>query len=206
MSQDHAAARPAQTHRLAAFSAVAGILLLLAGLFPPWIIRIDYFAHVGCPSSPQCPPPDTDASSFWRAVTGSGHSPFTLSWAILLLVGLVVGLGPLLALILAQAAIARGAWRGRPPRTLLKFGVLANLVAVVIFLLASFWSYCYFFCNPAQGFPIPGELYSPAGLLAHPGVRYVAPGFWLMLSGLLLALATDLTLLVGARRSPGRLN
>src|SRR6185312_4426267 len=113
MNLDQATATPAQTHRLAALSALLGILLLLAGLFAPWIIRIDYHAHVGCPSGPQCPPPDTDASSLWRAVTGVGYSPFTLAWATLLFVGLAVGLGPLLALILAQGAIARDAWRGR---------------------------------------------------------------------------------------------
>ena len=79
MRQDHATTTPARTRRLAALIALLGVLLLLAGLFAPWIIRIDYFAHVGCPSSPQCPPPATDASSLWRAVTGIGAPPFTLS-------------------------------------------------------------------------------------------------------------------------------
>jgi hypothetical protein len=204
MNLDQATATPARPRRLAALSALVGVPLLLSGLFAPWIIRIDYLAHVGCPSSSQCPPPDTDASSLWRAVTGSGNRPFTLAWATVLFVGLAVGLGQLLALILAQVAIARGAWRGRPSRTLLKEGVLAGLLAMVIFLLANFGSYCYFFCNPAQGFPIPGELYSPAGLYAHPGVRYLAPGFWLLLSGLLLTLITDLAVLIGARRTSGQ--
>jgi hypothetical protein len=202
MRQDQATAQVSQPHRLASLSALLGVLILLAGLFPPWIIRIDYLAHVGCPSSPRCPLPDTDASSLWRAVTGGGISSFTLAGASVLFVGLAVGLGPLFTLILAQVAIACGAWRGRSSPTLLKWGVAASLVAMVIFLLASFVSYCFFFCNFQQGFPLPGELYSPAGLYAHPGVRYLAPGFWLLLSGLLLALISDLVLLVGARRSP----
>jgi hypothetical protein len=194
MTQDQATATRARTHRLAALSALVGVPFLLAGLFPPWIIRIDYLAHAGCPSSPQCPPPFIDASSYWDKVNAY---PFTLTWPIMLL----LGLGPFLALILVQALIARGSWRGRPSRTLLRLGVLAGSLELLVFLFSSYFSYCFLFCNLEQGLPIPGELYSTTGLWGSLGVRYVALGFWLLLSGLLLTLATDLTLLVGARRS-----
>jgi len=192
MAQDQETATPAHTHRLAALGALVGLLLLVAGLFAPWIIRINYLAHADCPNSPQCPPPFIDASSYWDKVNAY---PFTLTWPI----SLLLGLGPFLALILVQALIARGSWRGRPSRTLLRLGVLASSLELLIFLFVSYFWYCILFCALSQGFPIPGELYSPTGLYANPGVRYLAPGFWLMLSGLLLVLATDLTLLVGAR-------
>ena len=194
MNQDQATATQAQTHHLAALSALLGVPFLLAGLFPPWIIRINYLAHAGCPNSPQCPPPFIDASSYWDKVNAY---PFTLTWPV----SLLVGLGPFLALILVQALIARGSWRGRSSRTLLRLGVLAGSLELFIFLFSSYFWYCFLFCNLEQGFPIPGQLYSTTGLWGSLGVRYAALGFWLLLSGLLLTLATDLTLLVGARRS-----
>ena len=39
MAQDQETATPAHTHRLAALGALVGLLLLVAGLFAPWIIR-----------------------------------------------------------------------------------------------------------------------------------------------------------------------
>lgn len=182
MNQHQATAAPAKTRRLATFSALVGVPLLLAGLFLPLITRINYLAHAGCPDSPQCPPPSTDTNSYWA-------------------ISALVGLAPLLTVIFAQALIARSAWRGSPSRALLRWGLLAGSVALLVFLFLSFFWYCFFFCNLEQGLPIPGQLYSATGMWVSPGVRYLEPGFWLLLSGLLLILATDLTLLVNARRS-----
>jgi hypothetical protein len=82
--------------------------------------------------------------------------------------------------------------------------VVAGLVTLAAFLFVSEYWYCFFFCNFDQGFPAPGELYSPTGLFAHPGVRNVASGFWLMLGGLVLVLGGDLILLAGARQRRDR--
>jgi len=90
-------------------------------------------------------------------------------------------------------------WGGRPRLALLKGGVVASIVALVLFLGASWFFYCLFFCG--AGIPLPGEYHESGGLWQSSGVRYLAPGFWLALGGYLLSLITDLTLLIGVRRS-----
>jgi hypothetical protein len=131
-------------------------------------------------------------------------------------------LAPFLAFFTIQAVIAWRAWRGQLPRTqpneevvagvatmmifggrprlaLLKGGVAASVVALILFLGSSFFLYCFFFCG--SGIPLPGEYHESTGLWQSSGVRYLAPGFWLALGGYLLSLITDVTLLIGARRS-----
>jgi hypothetical protein len=186
-------AKARRTHRLAALSALLGIPLLPGGILAPLIVRITHFSDTACPNCPLVS--NADAFSYVRLVT---EYPYTLKGEVALL----VMLSPFLALIVAQAAIAWSQWRGRPSRALLTGGLLATLVAMALFLLVSFAWYCLFFCDLKHGFPIPGQPYSVTGDgSAVSGVRYLAPGFWLMLSGLLWTLLTDLTLLVSASRS-----
>ncbi|HEY7022650.1 MAG TPA: hypothetical protein VH349_16155 [Ktedonobacterales bacterium] len=88
---------------------------------------------------------------------------------------------------------------GRPRLALLKGGIVASVVTLILFLGWSYFLYCLFFCG--SGIPLPGEYREASGLWQGSGVRYLAPGFWLALGGYLLSLITDVTLLIGARRS-----
>jgi hypothetical protein len=131
-------------------------------------------------------------------------------------------LAPFLAFFIIQAVIAWRAWSGQLPRrqrndevvagmttmmifggrprlALLKGGVVASVVTLILFLGSSFVVYCFFFCG--SGIPLPGEYHESTGLWQSSGVRYLAPGFWLALSGYLLSLITDVRLLIGVRRS-----
>jgi hypothetical protein len=88
---------------------------------------------------------------------------------------------------------------GRPRLPLLKGGVVASVVALILFLGSSYFLYCFFFCG--SGIPLTGEYRESSGLWQGSGVRYLAPGFWLALGGYLLSLIADLTPLIGVRRS-----
>jgi hypothetical protein len=87
---------------------------------------------------------------------------------------------------------------GRPRHVLLKAGVVVGVVALFLFLLGSLFLYCLFFCG--SGIPLPGQHHESTGLWQSSGLRYLAPGFWLLLCGLLLGLRSDLMLLAHLRR------
>jgi hypothetical protein len=211
-------------HRLVAVSVLLGVLLLLVSGFFPVIIRVIYQSRAGCPTGPECPPPDILADSYgedwisWiRSVFGAGQVSLDVA-----ITQFLFGPAPFLALIIVQAAIAWRAWSGsllrparnedvvanvatmiifggRPRRVLLKGGVAASVVATILFLGSSWFIYCFFFCG--SGTPLPGEYKESTGPWQSSGVRYLAPGFWLMLSGLLLSVGSDVLLLVSARRN-----
>jgi hypothetical protein len=209
-----------RTYRLAALSAMSGILLILGSTFFPGVIRIIYQSRAGCPNSPECPPPYIDASTYWDGWIRYMSGPIPLTFDMV--IGSFLWLAPFLAFFIVQAVIAWHAWRGQLPRTppneevvagmatmmifggrprlaLLKGGIVASVVALILFLGSSFFLYCLFFCG--SGIPLPGEYRESGGLWQSSGVRYLAPGFWLALGGYLLSLITDVTLLIGVRRT-----
>jgi hypothetical protein len=89
-------------------------------------------------------------------------------------------------------------WGSRPRNLLLKAGVAVSVVVLLFFLWWTFFLYCLFFCG--SGIPLPGEYRESSGIWQTSGVRYLAPGFWLLLSGLLLSVGSDLTVLAHLRR------
>lgn len=213
-------APPKRARRLAALSTLLGLLLIFGSTFFPGVIRIIYQSRAGCPTGPECPPPYIDASMYWEGWIRyiSSPVPLTVEWAIWQFLWLT----PLLAFIIIQVVIAWRAWRGQPPRTptneevvagvatmmifggrprltLLKGGVVASVVALILFLGSSYFLYCFFFCG--SGIPLPGEYHEGIGPWQGSGVRYLAPGFWLALGGYLLILVTNVALLIDGRRS-----
>ena len=123
-------------------------------------------------------------------------------------------------LIVVQAVIAWREWSGRltppeheevapgvvmmmlwgrcPRNLLLKTGVAISVIALLYCLWASLFLYCLFFCG--SGIPLPGEYRESSDIWQTSGVRYLASGFWLLLSGILLGLGSDLTVLAQLRR------
>jgi hypothetical protein len=152
-------------------------------LFLPWIIKINYLAHAHCPNGPGCPPPTVDTRSLWALIV-DGATPLPS-----LCLGVVVGLGPLLIVVLLQVAIGLGGLRGRGTRTLFTQGLISALVACAWYLLVARVYYCFFYCG--------------TGLYVAPGVRILAPSFWLMASGFLISVGDDLALLLLAGRRGG---
>jgi hypothetical protein len=193
---DPAPLRPAP--RLTAPGALLGILLLVGGAFAPWIVRVYYRSSAGCPAGPECPAPDIITPSYWDYWISVifGARPLTADWV---LINFLFGLAPFLALLIVQAALAWRAWRGGLSAALRKWSVVVSAVALLSFLWWSHFVYCLFFCR--AGIPLPGEYQESTGLWQSSGVRYLAPGYWLMLSGLLLSVGSDLLALVAARRT-----
>jgi hypothetical protein len=175
-------APPKRARRLAALSALLGLLLIFGSAFFPVIVRILYQSRAGRPSGPECPPPDIDASSYWEGWMRdvSGAVPLSVEWAI----WQFLGLAPFLAFIIIQMVIAGRAWNGqllraqlddeavacvatmmiwggRPRLALLKAGVVASVVTLVLFLLSSLFVYCLFFCG--SGIPLPGVYHEGSG-------------------------------------------
>lgn len=185
---------------LAGLLTLLGLALLLIGLFLPWIIRIIYFAHAGCPSGPICPSPWTDARSYWTEVVGSVDLRTPNGW-----LSAVEGPGALAVVIVVQGIIMVNAWQGHVSRRLLAGGVLGALVALAIFLLASWVQYCLFFCPSGHIVP-PGVFYEGSGLWGGAGVRFVAPGFWLLLGGFLVSMGSDVALLIRLRHRTQRVH
>ncbi len=178
---------------LAGLLTLLGLALLLIGLFLPWIIRIIYLAHAGCPSSPTCPSPWTDARSYWIVFVGSVDLRTPSGW-----LSAAVGPGLLGAVIVLQGIVMVNAWQGHVSRLLLAGGVLGALVALAIFLLASWIQYCLFFCPPSH-IVAPGVFYAGSGLWGGAGVRFLAPGFWVLLGGFLVSIGSDAALLMRGR-------
>src|SRR6476646_8190312 len=104
-------ATPVRTHRLAALSALLGILLPLGSTFFPGIIRILYQSRSGCPDGPECPPPDIDASSFWEGLRSSLSSVVPLTFDRI--IASLLWLAPFITFFIIQAMIAWRAWSGQ---------------------------------------------------------------------------------------------
>ena len=177
------------TRRVFGVLTLLGSALLLIGLFLPWIIKIDYLPHAGCPSDSKCPAPTTINSSFWQVFLGSVNLASPNWW-------LTVAIGPgfLLLLILLQGMIALSALRARGARVLFVVGILTALMALIFNLLTAWIDYCLFFCSP--GFVPPGVFHTAPGLFGGVGIRFLASGFWLLLSGFFVIIGSNLVLLV----------
>ena len=163
--------------RAAGTLSLAGMALLVVGLFLPWIIRIDYLAHAHCPNGPGCPPPTRDAYSLWQWLTANFALSVPSSW-----LALGETIGPLLLVLLLQLGIGLAALRGRGSRLLCALGLLFALGLGTFYLLLARVFYCLFYCG--------------TGLFTAPGVRILAPGFWLLLAGFIGAVVSDLALLI----------
>ncbi|HEX9035495.1 MAG TPA: hypothetical protein VF808_00725 [Ktedonobacterales bacterium] len=157
-----------------------GIALLVSGLFPPWIIRINYLSNAHCPHSPTCPPPLIDTRSLWQGVIGDPPTPASLSWWL----NASMILGPLLLIVALQLAIGLAALSGHRSAVLITVGMGWGLVILPLYLLMSRIYYCLF-----------AMVCGATGPWATPGDRILAPGFWLLLGGILIAIGCDLALL-----------
>jgi hypothetical protein len=104
-----------RTYRLAALSAVLGVLLILGSTFFPGVIRIIYQSRAGCPHGPECPPPYIDANTYWEGWIRYISGPVPLAFDMV--IGSFLWLTPFLAFFIVQAVIAWRAWRGQLPRT-----------------------------------------------------------------------------------------
>lgn len=174
-----------QLHRrvLGALS-LLGATLLSIGLFLPWIIRVNYFAHAHCPNGPNCPPPMIDTRSLFELIVGT-VTPTSLSWWS----AVAVGLGPMLLVIFLQIVIGFCGLRGRGSWGLFALGLISAVVVLTLSLLGARIYYCLFYCG--------------TGLFTLPGYRILASGFWLLLAGFIIAITCDLLLLLLGRRHRG---
>ena len=168
--------------RLVSALCLAGITLLIVGLFPPWIIKITYYTGAFC-SGGSCPKPTIYSRSLWELLVVDA-SPFTPGWWLAASLTLV----PLLLVLVLQGEIARTGLIGRGSRRLVAFGLICAVVVTAYYLYGSWAYYCLFYAGCA----------ATPGPWAAPGERILAPGFWLMLTGFLIAIGSDITLLARA--------
>lgn len=141
-----------------------GAVLLFGGLFLPWI-TINFFT-----------PPQIDQTSLWFLFTGSllfAMNNIRYNWPSIITLGIAFLLLLLPCLTGSLTSLAGLYRQGR--RVFSTFHLIVVIIVLYNFIYASYIYYCIFYCGGT-------------GPWALQGSKTLGPGFWLILSGLLVSL------------------
>ena len=190
--------------RLLRVSGLLGAALVIVGYFLPFVIRTDYSAPGPYPACAVHPPVLSTRSSLWEMTVNAVR--YSTTWWDILGVGIVFALPALLVLAAALAGLrnARG-------RTIFALG-LASAVVELLFIVGAANFLLYFrlhviFMLPTKllmsirPYPVLQTFHPLAGR-CPPGpsdVHMFGAGFWLLVSGYLVSLVSNLIHLLRPR-------
>ena len=144
---------------------LSAVVLLISGLFLPWII-----------TNVLKPYPQSDATSFWSLLMSS-VTLLRYGWSTAITVGFYF---VILLPFLTGTLICLAGLFGKGKRVFFLLQLIFVMIGLFPFLYSSYVIYCLFYCG-ATG----------AGPWVLKGSRVFGPGFWLILGGFLVSLGVS---------------